>query len=65
MHLPHCRCRWCRRQGAEYDVMPCLAEFKEAELIDEIFLEEHWWFPDRTAEQSPGSEGMPENTGVG
>eukprot|EP00913_Durusdinium_trenchii_P024032 g22570.t1 len=51
-------------EGAEYDVMPCLAEFKEAELIDEIFLEEHWWFPDRTAEQSPGSEGMPENTGV-
>lgn len=41
-------------QGAEYDVMPCLAEFKDAELIDEIFLEEHWWFPDRTAEQSFG-----------
>ncbi|CAJ1448728.1 unnamed protein product [Effrenium voratum] len=43
-------------EGAEYDVMPCLAEFKDAELIDEIFLEEHWWFPDRTAEQSFGRE---------
>mmetsp|Transcript_33456 Transcript_33456/g.53579 ORF Transcript_33456/g.53579 Transcript_33456/m.53579 type:complete len:252 (-) Transcript_33456:47-802(-) len=39
-------------EGAEYDVMPCLAEFKEAELVDEIFLEEHWWFPDRTREQN-------------
>lgn len=25
-------------QGAEYDVMPCLAEFKEAELIDDPLL---------------------------
>ncbi|OLP78532.1 hypothetical protein AK812_SmicGene41285 [Symbiodinium microadriaticum] len=39
-------------EGAEYEVMPCLAEFKDAELIDEIFLEEHWWFPDRTREQN-------------
>lgn len=29
-------------QGAEYDVMPCLAEFKEAELIDDPLLIQRW-----------------------
>mmetsp|Transcript_35829 Transcript_35829/g.65049 ORF Transcript_35829/g.65049 Transcript_35829/m.65049 type:complete len:261 (-) Transcript_35829:86-868(-) len=39
-------------EGAEYDVVPCLADFKDAgSLVDILFLEEHWWFPDRTAEQ--------------
>lgn len=31
-------------EGAEYDVMPCLAQFKDAGMIDRIYLEEHWWF---------------------
>ena len=39
-------------QGAEYEVMPCLAELKDAEMIDQIFLEEHTWFPDRTDQQT-------------
>lgn len=31
-------------EGAEYELLPCLAQFKEAGLIDRMFLEEHWWF---------------------
>jgi FkbM family methyltransferase len=31
-------------EGAEYDLIPCLAEFKDAGLIDRMYLEEHWWF---------------------
>mmetsp|Transcript_31452 Transcript_31452/g.50447 ORF Transcript_31452/g.50447 Transcript_31452/m.50447 type:complete len:256 (-) Transcript_31452:123-890(-) len=30
-------------EGAEYDLLPCLAEFKHANLIDQIFVEEHHW----------------------
>jgi len=31
-------------EGAEYDVIPCLAQFKDAGLIDRVYLEEHHWF---------------------
>jgi FkbM family methyltransferase len=31
-------------EGAEYDLVPCLAQFQEAGLIDRMYLEEHWWF---------------------
>jgi FkbM family methyltransferase len=31
-------------EGAEYDLVPCLAEYKDAGLIDRMYLEEHWWF---------------------
>lgn len=31
-------------EGAEYNVLPCLSEWKEANLIDRMYLEEHWWF---------------------
>jgi len=30
-------------EGAEYDVMPCLAQFQKVNLLDIIFLEEHQW----------------------
>eukprot|EP00913_Durusdinium_trenchii_P012236 g11489.t1 len=38
-------------EGAEYNLLPCLAQFKDAGLIDRMYLEEHWWFPSVT-EQS-------------
>jgi len=31
-------------EGAEYSLVPCLAEFQEANLVDRMYLEEHWWF---------------------
>jgi FkbM family methyltransferase len=31
-------------EGAEYELVPCLAEYKDAGLIDRMYLEEHWWF---------------------
>jgi len=31
-------------EGAEYDVVPCLAQFKDASLVDRMYLEEHTWF---------------------
>jgi len=31
-------------EGAEYNVLPCLAQWKDASLIDRMYLEEHWWF---------------------
>jgi FkbM family methyltransferase len=31
-------------EGAEYDVIPCLAKFNNANLIDRMYLEEHTWF---------------------
>lgn len=31
-------------EGAEYEVVPCLANFAHANLIDRMFLEEHTWF---------------------
>eukprot|EP00931_Biecheleriopsis_adriatica_P059953 TRINITY_DN35957_c0_g1_i1.p1 TRINITY_DN35957_c0_g1~~TRINITY_DN35957_c0_g1_i1.p1 ORF type:complete len:259 (-),score=60.28 TRINITY_DN35957_c0_g1_i1:45-821(-) len=31
-------------EGAEYSVLPCLAQFAEANLVDRMYLEEHWWF---------------------
>eukprot|EP00931_Biecheleriopsis_adriatica_P101935 TRINITY_DN76983_c0_g1_i1.p1 TRINITY_DN76983_c0_g1~~TRINITY_DN76983_c0_g1_i1.p1 ORF type:complete len:250 (-),score=60.12 TRINITY_DN76983_c0_g1_i1:30-779(-) len=39
-------------EGAEYDVIPCLADFEKASLVDSLYLEEHWWFQGRTAEQN-------------
>jgi len=30
-------------EGAEYDVLPCLSQFSQANLLDIIFLEEHNW----------------------
>lgn len=30
-------------EGAEYDLIPCLAQFQKANLLDIIFLEEHNW----------------------
>eukprot|EP00438_Fugacium_kawagutii_P006640 Skav235739 [mRNA] locus=scaffold1686:178517:179823:- [translate_table: standard] len=36
-------------EGAEYNLLPCLAQFKDAGLIDRMYLEEHWWFPSITA----------------
>lgn len=37
-------------ESAEYRVIPCLAEFNDARLVDQILLEEHSWFPSVTAE---------------
>lgn len=31
-------------EGAEFDLVPCLAQFQQASLIDRMFLEEHTWF---------------------
>jgi len=31
-------------EGAEYDVIPCLAQNTKAGLVDRLFLEEHTWF---------------------
>jgi len=31
-------------EGAEYEVVPCLAQFTQANLIDRMYLEEHTWF---------------------
>eukprot|EP00930_Biecheleria_cincta_P075314 TRINITY_DN6247_c0_g2_i1.p1 TRINITY_DN6247_c0_g2~~TRINITY_DN6247_c0_g2_i1.p1 ORF type:complete len:272 (+),score=60.76 TRINITY_DN6247_c0_g2_i1:55-816(+) len=36
-------------EGAEYEVIPCLAESDSAKLIDDLFVEEHWWFSETTA----------------
>lgn len=30
-------------EGAEYDVIPCLSQFAQANLVDIMFLEEHGW----------------------
>lgn len=32
-------------EGAEYEVVPCLANFMHANLVDRMYLEEHTWFP--------------------
>lgn len=37
-------------ESAEYSVIPCLAEFKQASLVDRLYLEEHWWFDSVTKE---------------
>jgi len=38
-------------EGAEYDILPCLANSPAAELIDSLYLEDHcpgdWWCPTR------------------
>jgi FkbM family methyltransferase len=31
-------------ESAEYSVIPCLAEFKQVNLVDRLYLEEHHWF---------------------
>jgi len=31
-------------EGAEFDVIPCLAQYPKAGLIDRMYLEEHTWF---------------------
>jgi FkbM family methyltransferase len=31
-------------EGAEYELIPCLANYKDAGLVDRMYLEEHWWF---------------------
>mmetsp|Transcript_49862 Transcript_49862/g.93293 ORF Transcript_49862/g.93293 Transcript_49862/m.93293 type:complete len:258 (+) Transcript_49862:50-823(+) len=35
-------------EGAEYNLIPCLAQFKDAGVVDRMYLEEHWWFPSIT-----------------
>merc|ERR550525_1018573 len=30
-------------EGAEYDIIPCLAQFANAKLVDRMYLEEHTW----------------------
>ncbi|CAE7251274.1 unnamed protein product [Symbiodinium necroappetens] len=35
-------------EGAEYNLIPCLAQFSEAGMVDRMYLEEHWWFPSIT-----------------
>jgi len=38
-------------EGAEYDILPCLANSPAADLIDTLYLEDHcpgdWWCPTR------------------
>jgi FkbM family methyltransferase len=36
-------------EGAEYDVIPCLAQFSKATNVDIIFLEEHGWLQKNSA----------------
>ena len=36
-------------EGAEYNLIPCLAQFTDAGMVDRMYLEEHWWFPSITA----------------
>eukprot|EP00927_Polykrikos_kofoidii_P012850 TRINITY_DN15578_c0_g1_i1.p1 TRINITY_DN15578_c0_g1~~TRINITY_DN15578_c0_g1_i1.p1 ORF type:complete len:276 (+),score=35.20 TRINITY_DN15578_c0_g1_i1:56-829(+) len=31
-------------EGAEFDLVPCMAKFDEASLVDRMFVEEHTWF---------------------
>merc|ERR1719253_1091517 len=31
-------------EGAEYDLLPCLANSEKASLVDRMYLEEHTWF---------------------
>jgi len=40
-------------EGAEYDVMPCLAQMPKAGLMDIIFLEEHEWLQGNAAYSKP------------
>jgi len=40
-------------EGAEYDVMPCLAQSSKATLLDIIFLEEHKWLQGSAAYTKP------------
>eukprot|EP00930_Biecheleria_cincta_P075313 TRINITY_DN6247_c0_g1_i1.p1 TRINITY_DN6247_c0_g1~~TRINITY_DN6247_c0_g1_i1.p1 ORF type:complete len:252 (+),score=54.50 TRINITY_DN6247_c0_g1_i1:35-790(+) len=35
-------------EGAEYEVIPCLAKSPSAQLVDDLYLEEHFWFPETT-----------------
>lgn len=35
-------------EGAEYEVIPCLAESSGAKLVDQLFVEEHTWFAEST-----------------
>lgn len=35
-------------EGAEYEVIPCLAKSPGAKLVDQLFLEEHTWFAEST-----------------
>jgi FkbM family methyltransferase len=32
-------------EGAEFDLIPCLAQFSNVKLVDAMFLEEHTWLP--------------------
>lgn len=36
-------------EGAEYEVIPCLANFAHANLVDRMYLEEHTWFDSGSA----------------
>lgn len=36
-------------EGAEYEVVPCLADFTRANLVDRMYLEEHTWFDSGSA----------------
>merc|ERR1719389_1464715 len=36
-------------EGAEYEVIPCLADFTHANLVDRMYLEEHTWFDSGSA----------------
>jgi len=31
-------------ESAEYNVIPCLAQFNNASLVDTMYMEEHYWF---------------------
>jgi len=36
-------------EGAEYDLVPCLAQYTNVNLVDRMFLEEHTWFKTESA----------------
>lgn len=40
-------------EGAEYDLMPCLSQFAQKNLLDIIFLEEHDWLKANSAYTAP------------
>lgn len=38
-------------EGAEYEVIPCLAKSDVAKLVDDLFVEQHWWLKETTDAQ--------------
>jgi len=54
-------------EGAEYDVIPTLAQFSKANLVDIIFLEEHGWLAGNsvyTPQQYAASKVALKNAGI-